>query len=295
MSFNDNENDITSNDFDYDIYSGGSDHSSIGADVTAGDFDYDVYSGRNAMEYLKKQNEAEAEQRRRASKSAAELRREEYEKKFAGMSADELFGMPEKPKKPEDDFSDFLDADEIERQQEKVREFEQSKQTLPKVESMMPGEDDPSSVSPDLHTDEALEKVNVMLAHARFQREREDQIYHNLGRRRYYRNRSTGALFQLLFSAFNLSDHVQYNVEAVFLYSVAFMLCGGGYSVYCRVKRLSIGPMLLRWGTLGGAVIGIIRRYHDDGDTFLEAIKHSMIELVLLGIAGIVVLAAAFV
>ncbi len=285
----DDNRDITSTNFDYDAYSGGSDNS-----VTSSSFDYDVYSGKNAMEYLKKQNEAEAEKKRQANKTAAELKREAYEKKFAGMSADELFGMPEKKKEPEEDFSDFFDADEIERQQQKIREFEQEKHTVPKLESMMPGDDSQSSAAPESHTVDALEKVNIMMSHARFQREREDQIYRNLGRTRYHRSRSTGAFFQLLFSSMDLSDSAEYRAQAIITYIMGFIIAGAGYGTYCRITHREIGAMLLIWGALGGAIAGIIRRISEE-ETFIEAIKHSIIEFVLLGVAGLIWLAAAFV
>ena len=88
------DNRITSTDFDYDAYTGGSSYSD--SNITSSDFDYDVYSGKSAMEYLRQENERRREALRQAKKSVAELKREEYENKFAGMSADELFGMPKK-------------------------------------------------------------------------------------------------------------------------------------------------------------------------------------------------------
>ena len=121
--------------------------------ITSGNFDYDVYSGENAKEFLRQENERKQQERERASKSAAELKREEYEKRFAGMSADDIFGMPspKKKKRPEEDFSDFFNSDAAAKQAEKAKAAKEQSESAsrqqdgPRLENMMPGEDTPSS------------------------------------------------------------------------------------------------------------------------------------------------------
>jgi hypothetical protein len=285
------DNRITSTDFDYDAYTGGS--TSFDDDVTSGDFNYDVYSGSNAMEYLRQENERKAEERKRAQKTEAELRREEYEKRFAGMSADELFAMPEK-KKQEDDFSDFFDADEIQRQREYMKRYEQEKIPKPKVESMMPGEDTPSSEAP--HNEkyaQGMQTAAEMMAHGRIRRELDDEHYREYRRSRYYGGYSRDIRF--ISSLFGLGSRSYYHYrrygettefdKALSWYFVWFLvgaLLGGFF-----FGAVHIGLIILS-GAFSGAVGAVIRRNGIQKMPIGEAIASSRLELIGIAIAAIV-------
>lgn len=286
---------ITSNDFDYDIYSGGS---APNTGVTSGDFNYDVYSGSSAMEYLRQENERKREERARANKTEAELKREEYEKRFAGMSADEIFGMPQKKKKPEDDFSDFFDADEIERQQEKVRQFEaevqaakaaQAKQTqsgqnqgMPHLENMMPGEDTPSSQPKGMSRAEAMEQAAVMMAHRSFEREREDRRYHGSRRNRYYSNWIFNEIMSSILDSLGVGEKGRAFMDWLTWYLMWFV--GGGmiYGIYSFARYQKMSLYFLVWGAVGGLVGGFVRRFFMERDTFLKAIVNLLAEFAIL-------------
>ncbi|MBR1739563.1 MAG: hypothetical protein IJ737_04645 [Ruminococcus sp.] len=62
--------------------------------ITSDNFDYDLYSGGSAKELMDEYERFQKEEELKAKKEEAELRRAQYEEKFKGMSADELFGMP---------------------------------------------------------------------------------------------------------------------------------------------------------------------------------------------------------
>ncbi|MBR6872939.1 MAG: hypothetical protein IKN17_05480 [Ruminococcus sp.] len=80
--------------------------------ITSDNFNYDEYSGVDTSEYLRQANEQKRMERERAGKTEAELKREVYEKRFSGMSADEIFSTPAPKKKPpQEDYSDFFNSD----------------------------------------------------------------------------------------------------------------------------------------------------------------------------------------
>lgn len=287
------DNRITSTDFNYDAYTGGSSSSDSG--VTSSDFDYDVYSGASAMEYLRQENERKAEERKRAQKTDAELRREEYEKKFAGMSADELFGMPEKKKKPEDDFSDFFDADEIERQREHQKRMEQElRQKKVKLESMMPGEDTPSSQPEEDKRSEGVQDALEMMAREKYRRDQSMEHYRDY-RGRYYRRRHSE--FFLLSSLLGYGTGKKYGYgeydefdNAVAVYIIFFFLGSIAGGVLSGM-RIGIG---LICGAIAGAAASFVRRNGVEKQPFGEAMANTRFELIGIGVAAIVGLILEF-
>ena len=288
------DNKITSNDFDYDVYTGGSTNTD---NVTSGNFDYDVYSGSSAMEYLRQENERKREERQRANKSAAELKREEYEKKFKGMSADDLFGMPEKKKKPEEDFSDFFDADEIQRQQEKLREFREKKDPLPKVENMMEGEDSPSSEPQDDKYKRGLEEANALLAQQRIrsdiQRERMEEYHRYGGFGGYsYRRGSAMRAYSLMTGR---SPHEANEIDRAFSwYLISFII--GALLCYACDKVLFHIPvgLYLVGGAVFGALGSFVRHNGVDREPAGEAFSHCIFEIVAIFAALIAALIIEF-
>lgn len=281
---------ISSEDFNYDAYTGGS--SSSGSGVTSGDFNYDVYSGSSAMEYLRQENERKHEEKVRASKSAAELKREEYEKKFAGMSADELFGMPEKKKKPEDDFSDFFDADEIERQREKLREFENEKKPDIKIETMMPGEDTPSSQQPDQRYKDGVTEINALLASQRIRREKRDEYYRSTGKRRYRRAYRRGYysyyplayLFSYIFSGSSDTELP----ERIGCYTTWGMLGALIIVIVRRFTKAVTLPILFLVSAAMAGIGAVVTPMIRDGDSLSEAISERIVELIITGVLLII-------
>ena len=283
------DNKITTNDFNYDIYSGGStDNGSSG--VTSSDFDYDVYSGTNAMEYLRQENERKRAEREQANKSEAELKREEYEKKFRNMSADELFAAPKK-KKPEDDFSDFFDADEIERQREHQKKMEEElRSTRTTVENMMPGEDDPSSQPLDSGRAQAIETVAEMMAHGAFQREREMDSYHYAMR---HRNSSGWFLRQItdaIFDSLCVGEKGRSVMDAITWY-IAFFVAGSLlYVPYSYLKFGKLKSMFLVWGAASGLAAAFVRRFFLEKDSFLKSLVNCTIEFLILVVLVVLVI-----
>ena len=259
------------------------------SEITSSDFDYDVYSGGSAMEYLKQENERKKREREDAGKTAGMRKREEYERRFAGMSADELFDDRPKKKKPEDDFSDFFDADEIERQQKKVKEFEEQVHPAPKVESMMPGEDTPSSQASGMTREEAMEKAAVMMAHGAFQREREERRFHNMRRSRYGRSVFYGYIFESILDSLNVSDKSREIIGRVIMYIFFFFVGVSLFAVYSFAVHHKLTSFAVLWGAVGGAVGGFLTRFIGERDTFLKALVNSVIELILLALAAVVV------
>ena len=260
-----------------------------GDQITSTDFDYDVYSGRNAQDYLRQENERKRKEREDAGKSAGMRKREEYEKRFAGMSPDELFGMPVKKKKPEDDFSDFFDADEIERQKEKVSQFEKEVHSVPKVESMMPGEDTPSSQPSGMTRDEAMQAAAVMFAHGAAQREWDDQRYHNMRRTRYYRGWFYQELLNGILDAFGVGDKGRYIVRRILCYLAFFGLALSIYAIYSQARYHKISSMGLIWGAAGGVVGGLACQFFGERNTFLKSLVNVLFEVILLVIMIILV------
>ena len=275
--------------------------------ITSTDFDYDIYSGGSAMEYLKQENERKKREREDAGKSEGMRKREEYERRFAGMSADEIFNdAPKKKKKPEDDFSDFFDADEIERQQEKVRKFEedvrrakaaqQAEQaqsgegTLPQPEGMMPGEEEPSSQPRGMTREDAMEAAAVMMAHRTFEREREERRYHNMRRSRYRRSMFEGLFFEWLLDSLNAGDKTKRSIARVIYYIAWFFLGALIYGVYSYARFRKLTPYAVIWGAVGGLAGGFIQRFFREEDTFLKALVNCIVEFVLLAIAVVLVL-----
>ena len=63
-------------------------------DITSNDFDYDIYSGGSAQEAIREYREREKAEAEKAKHEAAEKKKAEYRKRFEGMSADELFEQP---------------------------------------------------------------------------------------------------------------------------------------------------------------------------------------------------------
>ncbi|MBQ7186783.1 MAG: hypothetical protein IJR91_04045 [Ruminococcus sp.] len=265
-----------------------------GDQITSTDFDYDVYSGQNAQDYLRQENERKRKEREDAGKSAGMRKREEYEKRFAGMSPDELFGMPVKKKKPEDDFSDFFDADEIERQKEKVSQFEKEVHSVPKVESMMPGEDTPSSQPSGMTRDEAMQAAAVMFAHGAAQRERDDQRYHNMGRTRYYRGWFYQELLNGILDAIGVGDTAKYYIRRFFWYLTMAGLTVGLYAIYCSFRNQKISAFALLWAAVGGLAGGLVWNYKGNGYTLLTSLSKCIFELAILVLTAAFVLISQF-
>lgn len=288
-------NGITSDDFNYDIYTGGSGSgSSSDNGVTSTNFDYDVYSGSAAKEYLRQQNEREREERERSKKTAAELRREEYEKKFANMSADELMAAPVKKKKPEDDFSDFFDGDEIQRRQEELKKMEQEKIDLPEMENMQPGEDSPSSETTVGKNQASIQDAYAMMARARMQRERAEERRQTLGGyggRRYYRRRYSP--IYLLYESF--SSNADMPPLLLNLLSYAFWAIISGL-IFLPLQRVWKLPQIsiVAFGCFVGMIIMIAERYNNEDMTFGEAVKASLIEIALFLIFTVITVGTIF-
>lgn len=291
------DNRITSTDFDYDAYTGGSSYSD--SNVTSSDFDYDVYSGKSAMEYLRQENERRREALRQAKKSVAELKREEYENKFAGMSADELFGMPEKKKNNEDDFSDFFDADEIERQREHQKRMEQElKAQMPKVENMMPGEDTPSSqqVQNERYA-EGIQTAAEMMAHQRIRREIEDEHFREYRRRG--RLNGYGREIRTVSSLLGFGSGGYYgrhgevtDFDKAMMWYIAWAVVSGALAGYF-FGTVHIGLMLI-CGAVGGVIGAVIRRNGIQNQPIGEALTNSRLELVLLAIVVVIAVVIEF-
>lgn len=287
------DNRITSTDFDYDAYTGGSSYSD--SNITSSDFDYDVYSGKSAMEYLRQENERRREALRQAKKSVAELKREEYENKFAGMSADELFGMPKKKKNNEDDFSDFFDADEIERQREHQKRMEQElKAKMPKVENMMPGEDTPSSQQvQNERYNEGIQTAAEMMAHQRIRREIEDEHFREYRRRG--RLNGYGREVRMISSLFGVRTgggyYRRYSGEsseldkALSFYFISFII--GAVLGGLLFGAAHIGLIIVS-GAVGGALGGFIKRNGIERQSVGEAVANSRLELAIIGVAVVI-------
>lgn len=290
------DNKITSTDFDYDVYTGGSSESDTDSPaVSSTDFDYGVYSGENAMEYLRQENERLRLERERSKRSEAELRREEYEKKFSGMSADEIFAAPPKKKeKPKEDFSDFFSSDAAEKaqqKQERKRQEEIQKQQEPpkpaEVETMLPGEDEPSSLPYD--DGSARESVLEMEARLRIRtelaQERRQQLSRR-GQRRYYRRRPGLLLFTMLFGdRFGDLDEAE---QAFSWYIFWFFVSAAvGGIILALTIGFRLGLMLI-CAAIGGAIADIFKRCRYDGLPFAEAVSDSRYELIGIGIAAII-------
>ncbi len=261
-------------------------------DIISTNFDYDVYSGGSAMEYLKQENERKRQERERAKKSAGELKREEYEKKFAGMSADEIFGMPEKKQPKEEDYSDFFDDDAAVRQAQKDKEIKE--EPLPTIENMMPGEDDPSSQPPDEKYRAGIETAAAMMAQSRIRREKaeERRMYYHGGYGRYRRRSSLFSPlgYPLGYRSFTSSRREISSTENAIYWYFGFAMLGVLVAV---VASLPIGMTLLVCTGLG-ALGSVIRRMSLLGMNIVEAISSSWIELAIVIPVGIFAIVTAF-
>ena len=258
--------------------------------ITSTDFDYDVYSGSSAQEYLRQENERKRKEREDAGKSAGMRKREEYEKRFAGMSPDELFGSPVKKNKPEeDDFSDFFDADEIERQKEKVSQFEKEVHSAPKVENMMPGEDEPSSQPQGMSREDALQAASIMIAHGTAQREWEDRRFHGTRRSRYYRTWFYQELFDSLLNAFDVSENGRSIIRRI-VWDIAFFgIALGIYSAYSHARYRSISSTAVIWGAASCVVGGFLYQFFGEKNTLLRSLVNIIFEVIFLVIMVILV------
>ncbi len=253
------DNKITSGNFDYDIYSGGSSDAGD-SNITSQDFDYDVYSGSSAMDYLRKENERLQEERRQASKSSAERRREEYEKRFAGMSADELFGMPEK-KDPETDFSDFFDDDAAKRQADKEARKKRQPESEVRVENMMPGEDTPSSPPPeDEKYTAGIQTAAEMMARQRMRREFADEEYRSRRRRRFFGPSPELRLMTGLTTGRYHSYGEYSEVDKAVMWYLVWFAVGAGLGYAAKKYLFSFPlPFLLVCGAVGGFLGAVIK------------------------------------
>ena len=63
-------------------------------DIISTDFNYDIYSGGNAKKYLDEYNARKKQEAEENAKTDAERKRDEYRRRFEGMSADEIFEQP---------------------------------------------------------------------------------------------------------------------------------------------------------------------------------------------------------
>ena len=259
-------------------------------DIISTDFNYDIYSGGNAKKYLDEYNARKKQEAEENAKTDAERKRDEYRKRFEGMSADEIFAQPAKKKKPEDDFSDFFDADEIERQKEKVREFEQEQNPLPTLENMMPGEDSPSSEAPEDHTAEALEYVEEMMAHSRIQRAHQDEMMHNLGHRRYYRRTFQMYAIESLLDSFGVSEGAREVMRRIGWYLAWCFLAASIYGLFTFSRYRHLTPEALIFATGAGFVSGVVWNCHRYGKTILQALIGSIVEALLFAAALVLVL-----
>ncbi len=262
-------------------------------DIISTDFNYDIYSGGNAKKYLDEYNAQKKHEAEEAAKSDAERKRDEYRRRFEGMSADEIFEQPSlsaKKKKPEDDFSDFFDADEIERQKEKVREFEQEQNPLPTLENMMPGEDSPSSEAPEDHTAEALEYVEEMMAHSRIQRAHQDEMMHNLGHRRYYRRTFQMYAIESLLDSFGVSENAREVMRRIGWYLAWCFLAASLFGAYSLSRHGRMIPEALMFITGAGFVSGVVWNKSRCGKTFLHSIIGSIAEALIFAAATAFVL-----
>ncbi len=62
--------------------------------ITSDNFDYDMYSGGSAKELLKEYEEQQRLEKEAAEKQAKEQKKERYRSKYSSLSADELFDTP---------------------------------------------------------------------------------------------------------------------------------------------------------------------------------------------------------
>ena len=181
-------------------------------------------------------------------KTAAQRRREEYEKRFAGMSADEIFGDPE-PKRP-----------------------------APQLESMMPGEDSPSSAPP---VDPGLETARAMID-ARLERDAakaaEDHYYavssgHRKSRElRYRANDKAADLFGDMLGVNDMRD----KVNTVCAY-IGGLILGGGAVAWLNksfLKTNAVVPALIAAAILGFVAVTVKRRFFN-ASSIGEALKLS--------------------
>ncbi|MBR6045640.1 MAG: hypothetical protein IKP47_08405 [Ruminococcus sp.] len=262
-------------------------------EIVSSDFDYDVYSGGSAMEYLRQQNEREREERERAKKTEGELRREEYEKRYAGMSADEIFGMPEKKKPKKEDFSDFFDDDAALREAER-RAHPDPERGMPKVESMMPGEDSPSSApsEEELRQQEGRAAAAELLAHERFRLEREKEAFerrrtgYSYGR--YGHRSAERAFFGMATGRYNDNSDFNAEIEKAFWWYVLWFAAGVGLGFLIKA---SSGLKIILGGVMG-AVGSFVRHNGIEKKSAAESFHSIVFELIGLGLAiifGIVI------
>lgn len=277
---------ITSNDFDYDVYTGGS-SSSGSEDVTSGNFDYDVYSGSSAMEYLRQENERKRQERERARKSEAELRREEYEKKFAGMTADEIFAQPKKKK--EDEYADFFSSTAAKKEAEKDKLREET--PLPKVENMMPGEDDPSSQPRDEKYRAGVTAAAEMIARQRIRSEFAQEHWER-ARHSYYRRRRS-PLTLIMADRYTGGD--EYEIDKAFAWYMLWfgVGCAIGYAVNKFMFSIPMAGYLI-FGGVGGVLSGIVKHNGLEHQPLGGAVSQSKIEIIAFVVLMIVALGLEF-
>lgn len=260
-------------------------------DIISTDFNYDVYSGGNAKKYLDEYNAQKKREREEAAKSDAEKRRDEYRKRFEGMSADELFDQPFAEKhdpKPEPQPSpeELLDDDAgIKNELPELTD-------LPTLEPLMDGEEEPDSLSPDqkLKTErynEGVAQVNEMLASARYRRDYQSMIYG--------RSRGLGLGYPLGYSAFTNRGRLGYRryrmggrrfnsreERAAYIYFTCVML-----GVLLALSLQMPFGMYFLLGGAAGAVSSVIRRMVEHGHSLSEAIAASRLSIIVAGVAAL--------
>lgn len=267
-------------------------------DIISTNFDYDVYSGGNAKKYLDEYNEQKRLERKRAeeaakeaSKTDAERKKDEYRRKFEGMSADELFDTPVKKSAAvqEPAPEELLDDDAAAHIPPEIELSE-----LPTLENMMEGEDSPSSVPPDQKLREeryaaGVAEANEMIAAARYRRDRQSMMYgrskglglgYPLGYSSFTSGRSRLGYRRYRFGGRRFNSREE---RALYIY-VSCVFLGAFLAVSLQMPF----GMIFLVGGAAGAVSSVIRRMIENGLSLAEAIAESRLSLILAGVAAIV-------